>query len=115
MKYKIINLQPNANNQIMKLTSIFSILFGSMFLIAINLSDDNRVVTVKALEPTQVIKSVPSSATLPDIKSKDSSIQSHSSFDESDVKIQSEMSSHVSNYINAWQLSKVTSASQKSV
>ena len=105
MNFKIIELQPNSN-QIMKLTSIFSILFVSMFFIANMLTEDNRVVTVKALPP---------STTLDDTGSKTLPIQSHSSLDESDIKIQSGMSSHVSNYINAWQLSKVTSAFQKSV
>ena len=105
MNFKIIELQPNSN-QIMKLTSIFSILFVSMFFIANMLTEDNMVVTVKALPP---------STTLDDTGSKTLPIQSDSSLHESDIKMQSEISSHVSNYINAWQLSKVTSAFQKSV
>ena len=105
MNFKIIDLQPNAN-QIMKVFSIFSILFVSLFFIANILTEDDRVATVNAL---------PSSTTLSDTGSKTLAIQSHSSLDWSDIKMQSEMSSHVSNYINAWQLSKVTSAFQKSV
>src|SRR4029079_9786564 len=105
MNFKIIELQPNAN-QIMKLTSIFSILFVSLFFIANILTEDNRVTTMKAL---------PSSTTLYDTGSNTLPIHSHSSLDESDIKTQSGMSSHVSNYINAWQLSKVTSAFHKSV
>lgn len=76
-----------------------------MFVITNILTEDNRVVTVKASPST----------TLSEIKPKDLSIQSHSSLDDSDIKIQSGISSHVSNYINAWQLSKVTSAFQKSL
>ena len=105
MNFKIIELQPNAN-LIMKLTSIFSILFVSLFFITNILTEDNRAATVKAL---------PSSTALYDTESKTLPIQSHSSLDESDIKMQSGMSSHVSNYINAWQLSKATTAFQKSV
>ena len=105
MNFKIIELQPNSN-QIMKLISIFSIVFVSMFFIANILTEDNRVATVKAL---------PSSTASYDTGSKTLPIQSHSSLDESDIKMQSGMSSHVSNYINAWQLSKVTTAFEKSV
>jgi hypothetical protein len=105
MNFKIIELQPNPN-QIMKLTSIFSILFVSMFFIANILTEDNRAATVKDLS---------SSTTLYDPGSKTLPIQSDSSLDESDIKIQSGMSSHVSNYINAWQLSKVTTSFQKPV
>ena len=104
MNFKIIELQPNSN-QIMKLTSIFSILIVSVFIIANLLTEDSRVTALKALPP---------STTFYDTGSKTLPIQSHSSLDESDIKMQSGMSSHVSNYINAWQLSKVTSSFQKS-
>ena len=114
MNLRIIDQQPHAN-QTMKLTIIFSILFVSMFLIAIVMTEDNRVVTVKAIPSTQIIKTMPSSTTLSAIQNKDPSIQSHSSSDEVDIKMQSGISSHVSNFINAWQLSKVTSAFQKTL
>ena len=68
----------------------------------------NAIYTPRAQVPT-----FESSLTIgDDVESKDLAIQSHKSLDESKITKQSGTSSFVSNYINAWKLSKASSVFQ---
>ncbi len=93
----------------MKLTSLFSILFISIFYIAITLAEDKGVVNVSSIPRAQVPTSESSSNLVSDVESKDLTIQSHESLDESKITKQSGIGSFISNYINAWKLSKANS------
>ena len=78
-----------------------------MSFMAIILTEDKRVVDEKSIPRSQV----PTSSTMgDDVESKDLAIQSHKSLDESKITKQSGTSSSISNYVNAWELSKAISA-----
>lgn len=108
MNFRNINLQQNTN-QMMKLTSLFSILFISIFCIAITLAEDKAVVNMSSIPRAQVPTSESSSNLVSDVESKDLTIQSHESLDETKTTKQSGTGSFISNYINAWKLSKANS------
>ena len=95
-----------------KLASIFSILFVSMFSMAIISAEDKTVVNVKS-KPRAQVEAIESSSTMGyEVDSKDLTTQSHESLDEYEITKQSGTGSFVSNYINAWKLSKASSVFQ---
>ena len=95
-----------------KLTSIFSILFVSMFIMTIILTDDKWGLNKKSIPSPQLPTSESSSTIGDDFKSKDLIIPSHKYLDESKITKQSGTSSYVTNYINAWKLNEANSAMQ---
>ena len=82
---------------------------------AINLTEDKGVINVKSIPRAQVPTSESSLTMVSDVESKDLTIQSHKSLDESKITKQSGTSSFISNYINAWKLSEANSAFQMTV
>jgi len=111
MNFQNINSQ-QYTDQMPKLTSIFSILFVSMFIMTIILTDDKGGVNEKSIPRPQLPTSESSSTIRDDSESKDLIIPSHKYLDESKITKQSGTSSFISNYINAWKLSKANSAMQ---
>jgi hypothetical protein len=111
MNFQNINSQ-QYTDQMPKLTSIFSILFVSMFIITIILTDDKWGLNEKSIPRPQLPTSESSSTIGDDFESKDLIIPSHKYLDESKITKQSGTSSFISNYINAWKLSKANSAMQ---
>src|SRR5687768_9481844 len=97
------------NNQMMKLTSLFSILFSTLILVAIIITEDKGIVTLKSISSIPVTTSEPSLTTVSDVQSKDLNIPSSEG---AEITKQQGTSSTVSNYINAWKLSKSNSAFQ---
>lgn len=81
MSFQNINSQQDTN-QMMKLTSIFSILFISVFFMTFILAEDKGVVNVKLIPTAQVPTSESLSTMVSEVKLKDLSIQSHESLDE---------------------------------
>ena len=81
-----------------------------MSFMAIILTEDKRVVNEKSIPRSQVPTSESSSTMGDDVESKDLTIQSHKSLDESKITKQSGTSSSISNYVNAWKLSEANSA-----
>jgi ligand-binding sensor domain-containing protein len=111
MNFQNINSQQNTH-QMMKLASIFSILFVSMFSMAIISAEDKGVVNVKS-KPRAQVAAIESSLTMGDeVNSKDLTPQSDESLDEYEITKQSGTGSFISNYINAWKLSKAGSVFQ---
>ena len=111
MNFRNINSQQNTH-QMTKLASIFSILFVSMFSMAIISAEDKTVVNVKS-KPRAQVEAIESSSTMgSEVDSKDLATQSHESLDEYEITKQSGTGSFVSNYINAWKLSKASSVFQ---
>jgi hypothetical protein len=108
MNFSKSNSEQNSN-QIMKLTSIFSILFVSIFYMTIILTEDKGLANVKSISRVQVPISESSSTMVSDVEPKDLTVQSHESLDESKITMQSGTASSISNYINAWKLSKANS------
>lgn len=111
MNFQNINSQ-QYTDQMPKLTSIFSILFVSMFIMTIILTDDKGDVNEKSIPKPQLPTSESSSTIGDDFESKDLTIPSHKYLDESKITKQSGTSYFISNYINAWKLSKANSAMQ---
>ena len=95
-----------------KPTSIFSILFVSMFFMTTILTEDKGVINVKSIPKAQLPTPESSLAMVSDVESEDLAIPSHKSLDESKITEQSGTSSFISNYVNAWELSKAISAIQ---
>ena len=114
MNFRTTNSRQNTN-QMIKLASIFSIFFLSVFYMAHILTEDKGVINVIYTPRAQVPTSESSLTMVSDIESKDLAIQSHKSLDESKITKQSGTSSHVSNYINAWKLNEANSAIQTTV
>ena len=111
MNFRNINSQQNAH-QMMKLVSIFSILFVSMFSMAIISAEDKAVVNVKS-KPREQVPTIESPSTMGNgVDSKDLTTQSHESLDEYEITKQSGTGSFISNYINAWKLSNASSVFQ---
>jgi len=111
MKFQNINSQ-QYTDQMPKLTSIFSILFVSMFSMAIISAEDKTVVNVKS-KPRAQVEAIESSSTMgSEVDSKDLTTKSHESLNEYEITKQSGTGSFVSNYINAWKLSKASSVFQ---
>ena len=76
------------------------------------LTEDKGVINV-IYTPRAQVPTFESSLTIgDDVESNDLAIQSHKSLDESKITKQSGTSSFVSNYINAWKLSKASSVFQ---
>ena len=98
-----------------KLASIFSIFFVSVFYMAHILTEDKGVINVIYTPRAQVPTSESSLTMVSDVGSEDLAIQSHKSLDESITPEQSGTSSYVSNYINAWKLNEANSAFQTTV
>lgn len=111
MNIPSINLEPNCLHTL-KLTSIFSTFFVSLIIVAIVFTDDKEDVTLKSVSSTPVTTSEPALTTVTDVKSKDLTPSLIQSSDKSEIAKQSGTSSSVSNYFNAWKLSKVTPAFQ---
>ncbi|MDN5868209.1 MAG: hypothetical protein L0H55_12540 [Candidatus Nitrosocosmicus sp.] len=114
MNFRNINSQQDTN-QMMKLTSIFSIFFSTLIFVAIVITEDKGIVTLKSISSTPVTTSEPSLTAISDVKSKDLTIPSDSSSDESEIAKPSGTSSTVSNYINAWKLSKANLVFQMTI
>jgi len=102
----------NHSSQITKLIAIFSILFASVFFIAILLSEDKGLVTAKAMPGVSVPVPESSLVTVSEEESEDTVTYTDISTDEPETTKQSGTSSSISNYVNAWKLSKVTPVSQ---
>jgi hypothetical protein len=111
MNFRNINSQQNTH-QMMKLASIFSILFVTMFSMAIISVEDKAVANVKS-KPRAQVEAIESSATMgAEVDSKDPTTQSHESLDKYEITKQSGTGSFILNYINAWKLSKASSVFQ---
>ncbi len=95
-----------------KLTLIFSILFVSLFIMTIILTDDKWGLNEKSILRLKLPTSESSSTIGDDFESKDLIIQSHKYLDESKITKQSGTSSFISNYIIAWKLNEANSAMQ---
>ena len=111
MNFRNTNSRQNTN-QMIKLASIFSIFFVSVFYMAHILTADKEVINVIYTPRAQVPTSQSSLTMVSDVESKDLAIQPDKSLDESKITKQSGTSSFISNYINAWKLSKANSAMQ---
>jgi len=111
MNFRNINSQQNTN-QVIKLASIFSIFFVSVFYMANILTEDKGDINVIYNPRAQVPTSQSSLTMVSDVESEDLAIQSDKSLDESKITKQSGTGSYVSNYINAWKLSKASSVFQ---
>lgn len=111
MKYQNIVLK-NKSNQMVKLIPIFSILFVSLFFVAILLTGDKESVTAKSIAEAGPSSSEPSLTTVSEVVLNDQATYLHTSADESKTTKQSGTSSSISNYVNAWKLSKATPVSQ---
>ncbi len=111
MNFQNINSQ-QYTDQMPKLTSIFSILFVSMFIMTIILTDDKWGLNEKSIPRPQLSTSESSSTIGDDFESKDLIIPSHKYLDESKITKQSGTSSFISNYIIAWKLNEANSAMQ---
>lgn len=114
MKYQNDDSHNNNNNsnQMMKILSIFSILFASVFIVVILFSEDKGVVTAKAMSNVPASVSEQSLTTAPGAESEDTTTKSYQSSDEPKITKQSAIGSSISNYVNAWKLTKVTPVSQ---
>ena len=111
MNFRNINSQLYTD-QMTKPTSIFSILFVSMFFMTTILTEDKSVVDEKSIQRPQLPTPESSSTLGDDVEPNDLAIQSHISLDESKITEQSGTSSFISNYVNAWELSKAISEIQ---
>ena len=104
-----------SNNQITNLVAIFSVLFASVFVVAIILSEHKGVDIAKATVVVSTSSPEPSLTSVTDDGLKDIAAYSHVSTGESKTTKLSGTSSSISNYINAWKLIKVTPVSQITV
>lgn len=80
-----------------------------MFCTAILLAQDKGVVNMKLIPGVKGPTPESSSTMVSDVESKDLTIKSHESLDEFKITKQSGTGSFISNYINAWKLSKANS------
>lgn len=106
MNISSINTPQNSLHTL-KLTSIFSTLFVSLIFVAIVFTEYKGDVTLKSVSSVLVTTSEPELTTVSDIKSKVLSPSLIPYSDKSGIAKQSGTSSSVSNYFNAWKLSKV--------
>ena len=111
MNYQNIELKKNSN-QMVKLVPIFSILFVSMFFVAIFIAGDKEAVIAKSNAEVPVLDAEHSLTAVSEIGIKDPVTYSHISTEEPKSIKQSGTGSSISNYVNAWKLSKATSVSQ---
>ena len=114
MNFRNTNSRQNTN-QMIKLASIFSIFFVSVFYMAHILTEDKGVIDVIYTPRAQVPTSELSSTMVSDVESEDLASQSDKSLDESKITEQSGTGYYVSNYINAWKLNEANSAFQTTV
>lgn len=111
MKYQ--NQTTNQNsNQMIKLVSIFSVLFASAFFVTFLLSENKDILSAKAMIEVPAPSHETSMTTVSESGLKDPATYSHISAEEPKTTKQSGTSSSISNYVNAWKLSKVTLGSQ---
>jgi hypothetical protein len=114
MNFRNTNSRQNTN-QVIKLASIFSIFFVSMFYMAHTLTEDKGDINVIYIPRAQVPTPESALTMVSDVETEDPAIQSDKSLDESKITEQSGTSSYISNHVNAWKLSEANSAFQINV
>ncbi|HET6589854.1 MAG TPA: hypothetical protein VFG45_06805 [Candidatus Nitrosocosmicus sp.] len=114
--YDFMNIQTinfkTSTNKTFRLTSIFSIFFVTLFLVATALTDEKENTNAKTFSSLPIEASDMPVTTMNGIEPQVVSIQTTHDSQQPGIAKQTGTGSSISNYVNAWKLSKVTPASQ---
>jgi hypothetical protein len=111
MSIQTINFK-TSTNKTFRLTSIFSIFFVTLFLVTIALTDEKESTNAKTFTSLPTTASEMPDTTMNGVEPQDTSIQTNHDSQQPEIAKQTGTGSSISNYVNAWKLSKVTPAYQ---
>lgn len=98
----------NNKNKTRGLTSIFSIIFVSLFFVTIALSQEKETVSDKSMTSVSLLTSESIITPINVANQQTMAIQINHGLKSSEIIEPTGTSSSISNYVNAWKLSKVT-------
>jgi len=111
MNYLTINFKKSTNRKL-GLPTILSIFLFPLFFAAIALPDEKEIVNGMPFTYEHISQSKSSTITITTDEPQDESSKINNDFQQAKIREQTGTSSFISNYVNAWKLSKVTPSYQ---